>query len=230
MKSFKEIQKIQEYATRHPSFIEELDDPERQKITEKMMAFSYRKGEAIFSEGEPADSLYVIRKGNVKLCTYDGEGREQIISIFSAGDTLWVSVFLRKSLSTYPYSAVCMDEAVISQIRREDFESLIKDTESAIQIIGLLSNKLHDANERNLILSISDPTAKIARLFLYRLNHISGNIVSMKLEDIAGHVSLRPETVSRKLGELMDQRVIEKVGQSSFKIIDYEKLVQISQN
>ena len=99
MKSFKEIQKIQEYAARHPSFIEELDDPERQKIMEKMMAFSYRKGEAIFSEGEPADSLYVIRKGNVKLCTYDGEGREQIISIFSAGDTIWVSVFLRKSLS-----------------------------------------------------------------------------------------------------------------------------------
>ena len=55
-------------------------------------------------------------------------------------------------------------------------------------------------------------------------------MVKLKLEDIAAHVSLRPETVSRKLGELMNEGIIEKVGQSSFRILDFERLVDISQN
>ena len=54
--------------------------------------------------------------------------------------------------------------------------------------------------------------------------------MKLKLEDIAAHVSLRPETVSRKLGELLNDKILEKVGQSSFRILNYEKLVHISQN
>ncbi len=225
-------EKILEECSKHfPSFLEELDNDVRKKILSKMIFTSYEKGEIIFKEGEIANFLYIIRKGNIKLATYDPDGREQIVSIFSAGDTLWISVFLRgKKAIIYPYSGVCLDDVIVGKMFREDFESLIQDTHSAIEIIALLSKKLHDANERNLILSVSDPKAKIARLFLYRLNHINGDVIKLKLEDIAAHVSLRPETVSRKLGELMSERVIERVGQSSFKIINYSRLVEISQS
>lgn len=231
MKTILDNELIDKYSSLYPSFLEELNNDARNDILSRMHFFSLEKGELLFSEGEIADSLYIIRKGNIKLCTYDGEGKEQIVSIFSPGDTLWISVFLKgKTKVIYPYSGVCLDDVVVGKMLREDFESLIHDTHTALEIIGLLSKKLHDANERNLILSVSDPKAKIARLFLYRLNHITGEVVKLKLEDIAAHVSLRPETVSRKLGELMDEQVIQKVGQSSFKITNLPRLVEISQN
>ena len=231
MKTFFDDKALEEYSKQNPSFLEELGENVREEILSKMIFTSYEKGEMLFKEGEIANSLYIIRKGNIKLATYDSEGREQIVSIFSPGDTLWISVFLKgKKAITYPYSGVCLDNVVVGKMLREDFESLILDTHSALEIIALLSKKLHDANERNLILSVSDPKAKIARLFLYRLNHISGDIIKLKLEDIAAHVSLRPETVSRKLAELMNERVIEKVGQSSFKITNYSRLVEISKS
>ncbi len=220
---------LEKYATIHPSFLEELGDDVRKRILGKMIFTSYEKGEMIFQEGDKANSLYIIRNGNIKLATYDGEGREQIVSIFSPGDTLWISVFLKgKKSITYPYSGVCLDNVIVGKMLKDDFESLIQDTHSALEIIGLLSKKLHDANERNLMLSVTDPKAKIARLFLYRLNHIKGEVIKLKLEDIAAHVSLRPETVSRKLNEMIDEGIIKKVGQSSFKIMNYQKLVNIS--
>ncbi|MCI7068516.1 MAG: Crp/Fnr family transcriptional regulator [Mollicutes bacterium] len=221
---------LERCAKAHPSFVEELNDEMREKILEKMIFSSYEKGEVLFQEGDKADCLYIIRQGNIKLATYDGEGREQIVSIFSPGDTIWVALFLKGKKDVYPYNGIFLDKAIVGKMARDDFESLIQDTHSALEIIALLSKKLSDANERNLILSVSDPKAKIARLFLYRLNHISGNIVKLKLEDIAAHVSLRPETVSRKLGELLNDKILEKVGQSSFRILNYEKLVHISQN
>mgnify|MGYP002521088430 CR=1 FL=1 len=231
MKTFLDDSSLERCAKLHPSFIEELNEDTRKKILDRMIFSTYEKGEALFQEGEKADCLYIIRQGNVKLSTYDGEGKEQIVSIFSPGDTIWVAVFLKeKKESVYPYNGICLDDAVVGKMLREDFESLIQDTHSALEIIALLSKKLSDANERNLILSVSDPKAKIARLFLYRLNHITGDVVKLKLEDIAAHVSLRPETVSRKLGELMNEGIIEKVGQSSFRILDFERLVDISQN
>lgn len=230
MKTITDDLLLEKYACLHPSFLEELGEEVRKNILSKMIFTSYDKGDVIFQEGDKADSLYIIRKGNIKLARYDGEGREQIVSIFSPGDTLWISVFLkgRKSI-IYPYSGVCLDNVIVGKMLKDDFESLIQDTHSALEIIGLLSKKLHDANERNLMISVSDPKAKIAKLFLYRLNHIKGDVIKLKLEDIAAHVSLRPETVSRKLNEMIDDKIIKKVGQSSFVILDYKELVNISE-
>lgn len=210
------------------SFLEELEAPEREAITKKLRGYSGKKNEVLFREGAPADSLWIIRQGSVKICTYDSEGREQIIAIFSEGETIWVSMFLNAKETTYPYSAICLTDVIVCQILRQDFESAIQDTHTALKIVGLLSNKLHDANERILILSASDPQAKIARLFLYRINHQGGTRVTMKLEDIAAHVSLRPETVSRKLGELCDEGILRKEGQSTFEILDFNELEDIA--
>lgn len=212
----------------HGSFLEELEAPEREAIDQKLRGFYAKKGEVLFREGTPADSLWIIRQGSVKLCTYDSEGREQIIAIFSEGETIWVSMFLGKKETAYPYSAICLNDVIVCQILRQDFEATIQDTHTALKIVGLLSKKLHDANERILILSASDPQAKVARLFLYRINHSGGNRVTMKLEDIAAHVSLRPETVSRKLGELCDEGVLRKEGQSTFEILDFNALEDIA--
>lgn len=212
----------------HDSFLEELEAAEREAISRKLRGYCLKKGELLFQEGAPADSLWIIRQGSVKLSTYDSEGREQIIAIFSEGETIWISMFLDKKDASYPYSAVCLNDVIVCQIFRQDFESSVQDTHTALKIVGLLSKKLHDANERILILSANDPTAKIARLFLYRINHNGGTSITMKLDDIAAHVSLRPETVSRKLGELCDLGVLRKVGQSTFAVLDFSALEEIA--
>ncbi len=207
-------------------FLEGLPVKKQQRLLERAVHAYFKKGETIFNEGQHVDAIYLIQKGKVKLSTYDGDGREMIVGIFAEHDTIWEGIFLENS--KYPYTCVCISDALICIIKRTELESEIQDPAMALKVIGMLSMKLHDANERNLLLSTSSPKARIAGFLLYRKERTAERAVKLKLEDIAASVSLRPETVSRKLKELEREGIIKKTGQSSIEIINFSELRSIS--
>lgn len=46
----------------------------------------YRKGEAVYSQGETAETVMYIQKGGVKLAVVNGTGKEAIVAMFGPGD------------------------------------------------------------------------------------------------------------------------------------------------
>ncbi len=208
------------------AFLQGIPEEKQSLIMQKSIHKTYRKGSTLFHEGDPVDGIFVIRKGSVKLCLNDSEGREKIVGIFSDHDTIWEGIFLEGS--RYPYSAVCLNAAHICKIPRADFEDALDDTQVALRVVGMLSNKLHDANERNILLSTVDPAQRIAGFLLYRRQRSAEKWITLKLDDIASSVALRPETVSRKLKELEKAGYIRKHGQSSFEIVDFRGLEEFS--
>ena len=46
----------------------------------------FRKKQAIFSQGEPADSIMYVQKGSVKLTVVNEAGKEAVVAIFGSGD------------------------------------------------------------------------------------------------------------------------------------------------
>src|ERR1700712_1763932 len=44
------------------------------------------EGEIIFAQGDPADALFYIQKGKVKITTVSRQGKEAVVSILGAGD------------------------------------------------------------------------------------------------------------------------------------------------
>ena len=44
---------------------------------------SYRKGEVIFSQGSPADAVFYIQKGKVKITVVSEQGKEAIVAIMA---------------------------------------------------------------------------------------------------------------------------------------------------
>lgn len=210
----------------HP-FNEGIPEKDIETLRKKAIFSEYEKGEFLFKEGEKATFLVLILKGSVKLSSYDYEGREQLVGIFSKGETIWEGFLLDQA--RFPFGAIALENTITARVEMEDFKVLLNSQETAMKVIALLSEKLHDANRRNLILSASNPKAKIARLFLYRLSKEKGNSFSMRLDDIAAHTSLRSETASRKIGELIKEGVIEKKGQSRFVVLDNARLTQIGE-
>lgn len=221
-KQSEECENCQADCVDHVEFLAELPQKQKQELLDGALHRDYRKGQFLFHEDEEVDSLYVIRKGSVKLSTWDSEGREQIVGIFTDNDVIWEGMFLEES--RYPYSAVCLKASHICRIRREDFECVVSDRAVALKVIGMLSRKLHDANARNLLLSTSDPKSRIAGFLLYRREHTTEPVLTLRLDEIAASLALRPETVSRKIRELVRDGLIKKRGQSSFEILDTESL------
>lgn len=207
------------------SFLMGLPDSRQREITEKAVWKSIPRGDYLFAEQEPVDGIYVILSGRVKLSTWDSEGREQIIGIFSESDTIWEGVFMDGS--RYPYNAVCLTDVECCKLLISDLEDVMEDPSVSLKIIALLSRKLHDANERVMLLSTNSPKARLAGFLLNRSRHTSSDTVVLRLDDIAASIQLRPETVSRRIGEMQREGLIEKVGQSSILIRDRKALEEI---
>ncbi len=184
-----------------------------------------KKSSYLFREGEPAESIFIIKKGRIKLCRFDSLGREQIVTILTDGDMIWEGMLLDGSI--YPYSAVCITSASIYRIRRDDFVKMVNDPDAAMSTIMLLSKKLHDANERNMLLSTKDPMARLAGFLMYRVDRSEDDDVVLKLDDIAASVSLRAETVSRKLREMEKMGFIERLGHARLRVLDRDALRDI---
>lgn len=201
------------------AFLQGIPADKQAEIMLRSVHKSFDRDDAVFREGDAVESVYIIKHGQVKLTAYDAEGREKIVGIFSDADTIWEGIFAEGS--RYPYSCVCLTPATVCCIRRSDVENAVSNPQVALRVISMLSHKLHDANERNMILSVNEPVARIAAFLIYCGSRSAEPVIKLRLDDIAGSVGLRPETVSRYIRRLMKDGMIEKVGQSGIRITDF---------
>jgi CRP/FNR family transcriptional regulator, cyclic AMP receptor protein len=67
---------------------------------------SFRKGQTIFAQGDPADSLFVIQKGEVKVSVKSRSGKETILDILSDADFIGKDSVAGRSVRTGSASAM----------------------------------------------------------------------------------------------------------------------------
>ena len=75
---------------------------------------TYRKGQAIFKQGEPSDAVFFIEKGKVKVSVLSAQGKEAVIAFLEAGDFIGEA-----SLRGQPRrisTAAAMTESVIARV------------------------------------------------------------------------------------------------------------------
>ena len=103
----------------------------------------YRPGEYLFTEGEEALFLPIVRSGKVKMVHLLDSGKEIIIGIFGEGEMFAVPpVFDGKR---YPSTAVAMEKTKLLLIHRSDFLELLRESsEFAFAVIGWMTEMLRE--------------------------------------------------------------------------------------
>ncbi len=123
----------------------------------------FEKGETIFREGEPADRIYFVYMGRVKVVKAAGE-RDIIIEILGPGEPVGaVAVFEGRP---FPASAITLEpSSIVSIPEREFFALLEKRPEMMRRLLAGLTYRLMMVNKR-----LADMTGsaeeRAARLFL----------------------------------------------------------------
>ena len=56
------------------------------RVSEGKSVASYRRNQAIFSQGDPADAVFYVQKGRVKLTVVSKQGKEAIVALLSADE------------------------------------------------------------------------------------------------------------------------------------------------
>jgi CRP/FNR family cyclic AMP-dependent transcriptional regulator len=187
-----------------------LDDAELQQFGELTRERTFSKGSVILSQGDPGDSLFVVRDGRVKVVLIGEDGREVILGMLGSGDH-----FGELSLiDSRPRSAhvIAVQESTLLVLRREDFRRRVEASAAvAWSLLGELSRRLRRADEQIGGLVLLDVNGRIARLLLDNASADGNGTIEKKLthQTIAQMIGASRETVSRAMRDFQERGLID---------------------
>lgn len=185
-----------------------------------------KKGDTLFKKGDPIDRVIVICKGRLKILQYDVDGIECILNIMHDEDVIYESLYFDHD--EFPYDAICLTNVTLWEIDRNAFSEILNSNPKLqMSLISFLAKAVFDANEKYLIVSKKDPMIRLAGFLLEKDETCVGPEISMKLDDIAASIGLRPETISRNLKKLEKDGCITRVGHGKILVTDRTKLQEI---
>jgi len=167
-------------------------------------------GTHIFRAGDRFDSIAAVRIGTVKTSRVDRAGREQVLGFYLPGEIVGLSAIDR---GRYPCDAIALDSVQLCRfsfpkiallarrlpgLQKKLFSLLSRDIGQAERLSGD-----HTAEER-VAAFLLDLSARLAA----RGYSATRFELTMPRTDIANHLRLAPETVSRVLRRFQDSRRI----------------------
>jgi CRP/FNR family transcriptional regulator len=177
---------------------------ELQELQRLATPIHFRAGKTIFSEGEPADSVFGLSQGVVRLYKLLPDGRRQILAFALPGDFLGMPLAERHN-----FSADTIGEVILCRFSRADLTKFIESSPNIMRLmVEFATRELDMAQDQLLLLGNASAEEKVAiflvswRNRLARLSVFSETVpLPMRRQDIADFLGLKLETVSRTLAK-----------------------------
>lgn len=180
-------------------------------------ARTYQPGEIVFAEYEPGDSFYLIQAGRVRITKIVGD-IEKNIDILSAPEIFGEMAILEGAPRSA--TAIALDTVKVLEFNRANFEILmIGNPQIALRLLKVFTKRIYDQKRRFMILTLDDPQAKIADVFLMldetqgstNPGEVTGDRREFKVtvDDVAHWAGMNSAEVQTLLGHFVKQRRIE---------------------
>jgi CRP-like cAMP-binding protein len=121
---------------------------------------NWNKGQVIYSQGDPADALFFIQKGKVKVTTLSKEGKEAVVAILGEGDFFGEGCLAGQPLRISTHTAITdcllsrLDKATVIRLLHDqpDFSAFFMKYLLArnIRIEADLIDQLFNSSEKRL--------------------------------------------------------------------------------
>jgi len=169
----------------------------------------FERNAEIYGEGEPADYLYKVMSGAVRIYKVLTDGRRQISAFHLPGD-----VFGIEPGKQHAWSAEAVGNSSIVLVKRSlVLRAAARDGEVAQALWSLTARELRRAQDHTMLL-VKSAQERVAA-FLLEMSQLMPGASIMELpmsrQDIADYLGLTIETVSRTLTLLEETATIELV-------------------
>lgn len=199
---------------------------EMMEVASITVSKTYKKGEMVYFQGAREKKLFVIHKGRVKISRISSSGKEQVIRILGPGEFMGeLSLFNNEPNVD---NAEVIEDATVCIIDGDKLKGLMaKYPTIAFKVLEELSSRLKRAENLIENLGVKDVESRIAEMLL-ELADEDGNItLTVKKGDLASHLGMSQETLSRKLSYFQDEGWIKLKGHKRITILDRESLEEL---
>lgn len=196
-------------------FFDGLSSKALKEINERFVETGYQPGGRIYSAGDPAERLFVVADGKVKLLQHAAGGRNVLLDILASGEFFGNLATL--GVGEYADTAQAQTSACVLSIRSEDFRAVLDlHPGLALKTLAILSERLNAANLRVLQFS-SLPVEQRIVLALLKLGEKlglekeNGLLIDVPIsrDDLAEMTGTTPETASRVMSQLQSSGLVE---------------------
>lgn len=206
-----------------------LDEDARQALRNAMVETTLRRGETLFTEGDPGDRLYLVLDGKIKLGHSSRDGRENLLAILGPGELLGELTLFEPGERTATATAVATSR--LAELRHDQFMALLDHRPAlAKHMLRELAIRLRRTNEALADLVFSDVPGRVAKALLDLAERFGedtpeGLRVAHDLtqEELAQLVGASRETVNKSLADFISRGWIRLEGRAVL-ILDVARL------
>jgi CRP-like cAMP-binding protein len=188
----------------------------------------FPKGYTVFHENEPAEGLYILLKGSLKICVRKREGHEEIIRVIVPTAVIGYKHIL--SDLNFLTTAVTLVPVALKLIPKDIFLYLVKNNPDLMEaFLTLLSIDDVESEQQLINFEYKPVRGRLADalLRLEKLFNRSNGTIHLSRRELAGYIGSVRETTTRLISELREEHIID-TSNKEIKILDKEKLRKIS--
>jgi CRP/FNR family transcriptional regulator len=190
------------------SIFNALSSEDMKELSRYLVPCTFSKKEFIFSEGDPSEWLYIVKKGKVKITKLSTEGKELILEIVPPHEIFGGIAVVRGF--PYPANAVAMEDTEVLKISRKNLLSIMDRFPNLMYCMAMnIGDRIKGTHETLKSIALEKVESRIASL-LIKLSDKAGEklpegiAINMKLtkQDIAEMVGTTVETSIRTMSKL----------------------------
>ncbi|MDH5559128.1 MAG: Crp/Fnr family transcriptional regulator [Alphaproteobacteria bacterium] len=214
--------------------LEVLDDKAVAQLIEIARPVNLPASQSIIIEGDPADSVYGVRRGIASVFKLLPDGRRQITGFLYPGDFLGVTFNMN---AIYGYSAEAVTDCAFHAWPRPALERLFDKAPGVRRLfLSQIADELTEAQDRMLMLAHRSVEERVATFLLTMARRQAGATglrieiveIPMRWADIADYLGTTAETASRTLSAFRDRGVIRTGTRGEIGILDWPTLEAIA--
>lgn len=189
----------------------------------------FKKNEYIARAGAPFSGVYVILEGETAIVRETYNGSRSIVNLFGAGDVCGEALAFC-GLGRWPMSYQALTDCTLLIVHPE---RIVNVCERAClfhktilsNMVRVIARKACDLNRKVEYLMLKTINGKLSRYLLEQklLNGSATFQLPLNKEKLADFLNISRPSMSRELGRLRDQGVIEFY-KNTFRIVDKERL------
>ena len=194
----------------------DLPEEDKKELRDISHMTSYRKHEPICFPGQPADTVYLLKQGRVKISRVNEKGQEATISLLEPGEIFGeveaLTGIVRETL------VLALEPVLVCEITRENFEHYLERCPTVgIRILKKIGGRLRYVESKFSDLVFHSAPARLAKLLL-QLSETMGERdqgtirlnVRLTHQNLANLIGTSRETVSALLGHFQRQNLVRQ--------------------
>lgn len=201
-----------------------LSAKERQRVASLSHDRAFAKGETIFHEGRPSDSVWLTMEGRVHLLHHQVEGRVQASCVMTPGETFCCLPALDRGV--YPATAVAATPARVLQIPSHLFHEVMRGSPDVLQeTLCVFGGRLRQVEAKACL--VHDPVERRIAQALVTLQKKFGDSIPLTRQEVAELAGTTVETSIRTISRFQQEGWV-RTSRGKIELLKPDSLRQLS--